>query len=143
MSGQGAPPPVRRVLETALYVDDLEPARSFYQRVLGLEPMVSDARLVALDAGGGSVLLLFRRGASIEGSDDERGAIPGHDGHGPVHLAFAVDADTLDVWRTHLGDMGVSVESERRWPRGGTSLYFRDPDRHLVELATPGVWTVY
>lgn len=138
------PPPVRRVLETALYVDDLERARSFYETVMGLEAMVSDARLVALDAGGGSVLLLFRRGASAEGSGDgDQGAVPGHDGRGPVHFAFAVDAAALDAWRAHLQELGIAVESERSWPRGGTSLYFRDPDRHLVELATPGIWTVY
>lgn len=136
-------PPLRRVLETALYVDDLERARSFYETVMGLEVMVSDARLVALDAGGGSVLLLFRRGASVEGGDDGRGAIPGHDGRGPVHLAFAVDAETLSAWRERLEATGVGIESERRWPRGGTSLYFRDPDGHLVELATPGIWPVY
>jgi len=32
------------------------------------------------------------------------------------------------------------LEQQVAWPRGGTSLYFRDPDRHLVELATPGLW---
>ena len=30
-----------------------------------------------------------------------------------------------------------------KWPRGGESLYFRDPDGHLVELATPGLWANY
>lgn len=142
-AGRDDAPPVRRVLETALYVDDLERARSFYETVMGLEVMVSDARLVAIDAGGGSVLLLFRRGASAAAADDGRGTIPGHDGRGPVHMAFAVDARTLDGWREHLEASGVDVESERRWPRGGTSLYFRDPDDHLVELATPGIWPVY
>jgi catechol 2,3-dioxygenase-like lactoylglutathione lyase family enzyme len=37
----------------------------------------------------------------------------------------------------------VSIEGEMKWPRGGTSLYFRDPDGHLVELATPGLWSIY
>lgn len=136
-------PPIRRILETALYVDDLERARSFYQTVMGLEVMVSDARLVALDAGAATVLLLFRRGASAEGSGDEQGGIPGHDGDGPTHVAFAVDDAGLDAWRAHLGELGVDIESERTWPRGGTSLYFRDPDGHLVELASPGIWVTY
>ena len=138
-----SPPPVRRILESALYVDDLERARSFYETVMGLEVMVSDQRLVALDAGGSTVLLLFRRGAPAEGADDGSGSIPGHDGRGRVHYAFAVDADTLDGWRRHLDAMGVEVESDRSWPRGGTSLYFRDPDGHLVELATRGIWPTY
>jgi len=30
-----------------------------------------------------------------------------------------------------------------KWSRGGESLYFRDPDDHLVELATPGIWATY
>ena len=29
------------------------------------------------------------------------------------------------------------------WSRGGRSIYFRDPDGHLLELATPGLWAVY
>lgn len=137
------PPPLRRVLETALYVDDLERARAFYQTILGLDVLVEDPRLVAMDAGGATVLLLFRRGASAEGGGDEHGSIPGHDGHGPLHLALAVDAATIDDWRTHLGEADVEIESERSWSRGGTSLYFRDPDGHLVELATPGIWATY
>lgn len=137
------PPPVRRVLETALYVDDLSRARRFYEEILGLDVMTGGDRLVALDAGEGSVLLLFLRGASLEGGQDDPGHIPGHDGSGPVHLALAVDADNLDAWRSHLAAAGVAVVGERTWPRGGVSLYFRDPDEHLLELATPGIWPVY
>ncbi len=137
------PPAVRRVLETSLYVDDLPRARAFYEAVLGLEVMFEDARLAALDGHGGTVVLLFRRGASAEGAEDGRGSIPGHDGRGALHFALAVDSEELDRWRAHLRAVGVVIESERSWARGGTSLYFRDPDRHLVELATPGVWPVY
>ncbi|MFN0129142.1 MAG: hypothetical protein ACKV19_20930 [Verrucomicrobiales bacterium] len=36
--------------------------------------------------------------------------------------------------------MNIPVESRIRWPGGATSLYFRDPDGHAVELATPGLW---
>jgi catechol 2,3-dioxygenase-like lactoylglutathione lyase family enzyme len=142
MSGSGRPPPVRRILETALYVEDLDRARSFYETVVGLEVLFADQRLVALDGGGATVLLLFLEGASA-GGDQGEGAIPGHDARGSIHFALAVDASSLDGWRAHLDALRIPVESERRWPRGGTSLYFRDPDGHLVELATPGIWTTY
>ena len=55
---------------------------------------------------------------------------------------MAVSPD-LDGWRGHLAENGVEIESEVTWDRGGVSLYFRDPDGHSVELATPGVWEIY
>ena len=132
------PPPIRRVLETALYVDDLARAGAFYRDVLGLRSLTSGEHLNALDAGGGTVLLLFLRGAATSGE-----WIPSHDSSGHTHFAFAVDAEQLPPWREHLVSRGIKIESEIEWARGGRSLYFRDPDDHLVELASPGVWEVY
>ncbi len=136
-------PRVRRVLETSLYVDDVGRAVEFYRRVIRLEVMHAEDRFAAMDAGEGSVLLLFLRGATTEAADTDEGRIPPHDGVGPVHLAFAIDADTLDGWRQHLAAERVEIESEVNWNRGGVSLYFRDPDGHAVELATPGLWRNY
>ena len=34
----------------------------------------------------------------------------------------------------------VPIELETDWPRGGHSLYFRDPAGNSVELITPGLW---
>ena len=56
---------------------------------------------------------------------------------------FAIPAAELDAWADRLAAHGVEVVERRVWDRGGTSLYFRDPDGHLLELATPGVWSVY
>ena len=136
-------PKIKRILETALYVDDLDASVRFYERVTGLNAISRGDRLVALDAGEGTVLLLFRRGATTGGASFPGGRIPPHHGEGPVHFACAVAAEDLDLWRNHLAGNGVEIESEVTWDRGGKSIYFRDPDGHSVELATPGVWEIY
>jgi catechol 2,3-dioxygenase-like lactoylglutathione lyase family enzyme len=138
-----AAPKVDRVIETCLYVDDLGRAGDFYERVLGLPAMTADARFRAYDVGGKSVLLLFRRGATLETVRLPGGTIPPHDGHGPLHIAFAVSAEELTDWEARLMQYGISIEGRTEWPAGGRSLYFRDPDRHLLELATPGLWAIY
>jgi catechol 2,3-dioxygenase-like lactoylglutathione lyase family enzyme len=133
---------VRRVLETVIYCDDLANSAAFYQTLLNVEPMLTGDRLVALDAGEGTVLLLFQRGNSGP-LDTEGGLVPGHDGGGPVHLAFAIDAAAMSEWEARLAELGIPIESRVRWERGGRSLYFRDPENRSVELATPGIWPAY
>jgi catechol 2,3-dioxygenase-like lactoylglutathione lyase family enzyme len=133
---------VRRILETALYCEDLAGTAAFYQSLLDLKPMLSGDRLVALDAGQQTVLLLFQRGNS-GALETPGGLVPGHDGSGPVHLAFAVDTEDLPAWETRLAKLAVLIESRVRWDRGGSSLYVRDPDGRSVELATPGIWPNY
>jgi catechol 2,3-dioxygenase-like lactoylglutathione lyase family enzyme len=136
-------PQLSGVIETALYVDDLDRARVFYQEVLGLEALTADSRFVAFDVGGRSVLLLFRRGSAPETIQLPGGTIPPHDGSGPIHMAFAIPAAELPVWEEALGERNVAIEGRTDWPRGGKSIYFRDPDNHLLELATPGIWKIY
>lgn len=130
------------MLETALYFDDLDAARQFYQRVLGLTPIYNDERLHGFAVGRG-VLLLFARGASSETIRLPGGTIPPHDGAGPVHVAFAIGRDELDAWEKLLAANAVPIEGRTDWPRGGKSIYFRDPGGHLLELATPGLWSIY
>ncbi|CAM5768239.1 VOC family protein [Bosea minatitlanensis] len=136
-------PRLNRIVETALYVDDLERARDFYETKLGLAPLLSTPTLVACDVGGRSVLLLFRRGASLATQTAPGGSIPPHDGQGPLHIAFAVDEAELAAWEEKLERSGIAVEGRMQWDRGGRSLYFRDPDGHLLELMTPGIWRIY
>jgi catechol 2,3-dioxygenase-like lactoylglutathione lyase family enzyme len=136
------PPRVRRTLETALYCADLAKTAAFYRQLLNTAPMVSGDRLVALDAGDQTVLLLFQQGNSGP-LETAGGLLPGHDGSGRVHLAFAVDTADIPAWELRLAELGVAIESRVRWNRGGTSLYFRDPDHRSVELATPGIWPSY
>lgn len=136
-------PSVRRVLETALDCDDLPRSAAFYTTLLNAAPMVSGDRLVAIDAGEGTILLLFQRGLSATPVDTPGGVVPAHEAGGPGHLAFAIDAADVPVWEARLADLGIAIESRVTWERGGLSLYFRDPDNRSVELATPGVWPSY
>jgi catechol 2,3-dioxygenase-like lactoylglutathione lyase family enzyme len=133
---------VRRILETALDCDDLPRTAAFYSRLLDVTPMLDSERLVAIDAGEGTVLLLFQRGAAGD-LETPGGTIPGHDSGGPGHLAFAIDAAALPEWESRLGALGIGVESRVSWERGGVSLYFRDPDNRSVEVVTPGIWPCY
>lgn len=133
-----------RILETALYFDDLDAAVAFYRDLLGLRVMDQESsRLVAMDAGEATVLLLFKRGATTTGALLPGGWIPPHDGHGPAHVALAIDASALAAWEVRLAEHGVAIDGRVRWPRGGESVYFRDPGGHSVELATPGTWPTY
>jgi hypothetical protein len=77
------------------------------------------------------VLLLFLKGGSRTGPSP-------HDGGGELHLAFAIRETELARWEAWLTEDGIAVEEKRAWEVGGHSLYFRDPDRHLLEVATPG-----
>jgi catechol 2,3-dioxygenase-like lactoylglutathione lyase family enzyme len=136
-------PAITRLLETALYVDDMNRATGFYRDILGLRVLDASPRLVAMDAGASTLLLLFRRGATLDGAATPGGWIPPHDGSGPAHVAFAVDAADLPSWEARLADHGIAIESRVRWNRGGQSIYVRDPDGHSVELVTPGTWATY
>lgn len=136
-------PQVRGIVESALYVADPAASAAFYHTVLGFPTLYSSDRLVAMAVADRQVLLLFRMGASAEPIETAGGVVPPHDGSGRLHVAFAVAPEELGAWRTRLERMGIAVECERTWERGGRSLYFRDPDGHLVELATPGIWAVY
>jgi len=129
-----AMPALYGVIETSLYVDDLERSAQFYRTLFGFDIVDTNDRLVALDVAGRQLLLLFKKGAST--------SLPlsPHDGDGQLHLAFAVPTEALEAWEAWLGSHHIAIVEKRQWNRGGRSLYFRDPDGHLLEVATPGVW---
>jgi catechol 2,3-dioxygenase-like lactoylglutathione lyase family enzyme len=131
------------VLETAVYCDDLSRTTGFYRDLLATDPMLSVERVVAFDAGEGTVLLLFQRGASDHAFQTAGGVVPGHTSTGPAHIAFAIDKADVPTWLDRLKTLHIAIESRVDWPRGGHSIYFRDPDGRSVELATPGTWASY
>ena len=135
--------PVKRLLETALYVSDVERAERFYIDVFAFRPIPPDSGprnpvFRPLEIPGGGILLLFLKGSTADTLVLPGGTIPPHGSEGEGHLAFAVDQ--LNGWQEHLDALGVRIEGRMKWPRGGESCYFRDPDGNLLELATPGIW---
>jgi catechol 2,3-dioxygenase-like lactoylglutathione lyase family enzyme len=127
--------PLDRVLETILYVDDLEAAERFYGGPLGLALDSRKEGLFAFFRIGDAMLLLFEPGASRR----SRG-VPAHGAVGPGHACFAVAEGELDGWKARLEAAGVAIEHEQDWPRGGRSFYFRDPAGNSLEIATPRIW---
>jgi len=136
-------PTVGRVLETSLYVDDLARSIEFYQQLFGFSRIIADDRFCALNVREQQVLLLFRKRATLEPMVFPGGILPPHDGDGQTHLAFTIEAGDEAEWTRSLAQLNVAVESRVVWPAGGFSLYFRDPDGHLLELVSPGCWPFY
>lgn len=130
-------PKIDGILEASLYVSDVLRSVRFYEDTLGFR-VISEfsGRGCAMQAGPHQVLLVFKKGAS-------RAIQSPHDGDGELHVAFAIPSAELANWESWLEKRGVALEEKRAWDSGGWSLYFRDPDRHLIELATPGTWSVY
>ena len=130
-------PKTEGLLESSLYVDDVARSTLFYEKIFGFR-VIKDfgERGCAMEAGTRQVLLLFKKGASHTVQSP-------HDGDGELHVAFAIAASEREKWEKWLAENGIAIEEKRTWDLGGESIYFRDPDRHLLEIATPGVWTIY
>jgi catechol 2,3-dioxygenase-like lactoylglutathione lyase family enzyme len=136
-------PALTGIVETAIYVEGVDGASKFYEDILGLSKIAGDDRFRAYSIADRDVLLLFKRGATAQSVHTRSGVIPPHDGTGQNHFALAIPAAELPAWEKQLADRHVAIRSRVNWPRGGTSIYFRDPDGNLLELATPGMWSVY
>src|SRR5262245_32676880 len=125
------------ILETVLYAKDLDAAEAFYRDVLGLTPFTSVAGRHLFYHCGGQVLLIFNPEATRVPSAAGALPVPSHGALGPGHLCFRATAAELDAWVERLQAKAVSIEADFEWPRGGRSIYFRDPAGNCIELAEP------
>ena len=139
--------PPSAILESALYVADLDAAEAFYADILGLERITRvEGRHVFFRCGAG-VLLLFNAEATKEPpSPDAKLPVPPHGAAGQGHLCFAAAADEIERWKARLSSRGIAIEADFHWPpksgeeRGGRSIYFRDPSGNSLEFAEPKIW---
>jgi catechol 2,3-dioxygenase-like lactoylglutathione lyase family enzyme len=128
------------ILETALYVEDLDKAAQFYGSVLGLELItIVPGRNIFFRCGEG-VLLLFNAEATriaLQGSLP----VPTHGASGQGHVCFRASSAEMDQWIVRLRSHGVEIEADFRWPSsGGRSIYFRDPSGNSLEFGEPKIW---
>ncbi len=136
MSDSRPVPPIGGIHESSLYVRDLAKAAAFYRRVFGFDEIARDATRHVFLRAGRDVLLLF----NADTTTNPTGSVPPHGATGEIHLAFETTAEGLEAWRARLSALEVEIEAEVEWPRGGRSLYIRDPDGHSIELVTRGIW---
>jgi catechol 2,3-dioxygenase-like lactoylglutathione lyase family enzyme len=130
------------VLETSLYITDLDRAVAFYRDVLGLR-LIADkyfegGRGAALQVGSGpSVLLLFRADLTLQG-----GMLLPHGTKGPGHAAFRIEESEIPAWRNRLEQHNVKIAQEFAFGNNPPSIYFYDPDGNVLELAVESIWAL-
>jgi catechol 2,3-dioxygenase-like lactoylglutathione lyase family enzyme len=134
-------PTTGNIIESCLYVADVDRAAEWYGRIFGF-PIIfrQGERLRALQVGQEQVLLLFKERGSLTPGVVPGGVIPAHDASGPAHIAFSMRTVEADQWEKHLSEHQVRIESVVNWGEGDKSLYFRDPDNHVLELISKDFW---
>lgn len=133
---------IEGILETALYVDDLDRAEAFYGGILRLEKIArADNRHLFYRCGGG-VLLLFNAEETSRPSGDAQLPVPPHGASGPGHMCFRLSAEAFGPMKDALAAAGVAIEADFYWPNGGRSIYFRDPAGNSLECAEAVIWNM-
>lgn len=121
---------VLRIDHVVLTVADIARTQSFYERALGMQPVSfgEDRRAIAF---GDQKLNLHQAGREF----DPKARAPVA---GSADLCFTTDVPLADVI-AHLQSAGIAIElgpvdkvGARRPLR---SVYFRDPDGNLIEVA--------
>jgi catechol 2,3-dioxygenase-like lactoylglutathione lyase family enzyme len=134
--------PFEGILETALYVDDLDTAEAFYGSVLGLEKISRAGHRHVFFRCGPGVLLIFNPAETIKPLLADGLQVPPHGTHGPGHMCLRVPKGQLGAWEEKLKTAGIAIETEVLWPSGARSFYFRDPAGNSLECAEASLWAI-
>lgn len=136
-----SPAPLR-ILETVLYAPDLRRIEDFYRRVLGLEPFAVELGRHIFYRCGDQMLLIFNPDVTQFPTAGASLPVPPHGAEGEGHVCFGASGENIPQWLTKLESLGVPIEADFEWPRGGRSIYFRDPAGNCLEIAEPRIWGI-
>lgn len=128
-------PKLSRILETALYVENMAAAEKFYTEVLELPLLEKGTDRMLVYTVGADMLLICFAPETLK-----RTSVPPHGTTGPGHMAFEVDEGEYDIWKKHLTERNIKIEKEVTWKSGARSMYFYDPSGNVLEIGTPGIW---
>ena len=112
---------MKKVVEIALFADDVGSARAFYGELLGAAPTAEWPGGAIFDAGEATILVHERSASMADG--------PPNEDH------FALSVPDLETACSALRSAGLAFVVEPRDYPWGRSAYLRDPDGRLVELA--------
>jgi catechol-2,3-dioxygenase len=107
-----------RIVEVALFTDDVASLSAFYEQMLGSSPESRSDSHASFDLEGTTLFI------HVRGEGDHEGAPNGD------HVAFALDQDAA-AGRLRSGGVDVVGPRDYHW---GRSAYSRDPDGRAVEL---------
>ena len=131
------------IVETAIYTDDLEAMRQFYEDKLGLERISYTENQSLFFKINASVLLIFNRTYTVDQTATINGSlIPPHATSGQGHMAFEALVGDYENRKAEIINLGINIESEVTWPHGKKSFYFRDPNGNSIEIVEQGLWEI-
>ncbi|GGD91141.1 virulence protein [Aureimonas endophytica] len=121
---------IQAIDHLVITVADLEATLGFYERVLGLEREIRPGRPAALLFGDQKI--------NVHQADHTFEPKARRPTEGAADFCLVADRPLAEI-RAHLERQGVAIELGPVGRNGArsemTSLYFRDPDGNLIEIA--------
>ncbi len=128
---------IKSISELALWVDDMNRAMAFYEK-LGFTIESVDENRNAFLRSGDFLLVLFNPRDPGTPLANEYLARTGYAENGPrggvYHAAFRVEAAELDGFAQNLKTQGMEIKGPVEFASGRRSYFLEDPDQHYIEL---------
>ena len=126
---------ITQIKETCLYSKHLEETKEFYTEYLGLKVFHYELGKHLFLRAGSSMLLFFN-------PEDSKLKItpPPHYGNGKMHVAFEIPISDYESVKQSMVNSGIHITHEEIWSESNRSFYFNDPNGHVLEIVTPGLW---